>query len=69
MECGVVFYDVSTAGRHHRIKHSGSEKRASCSLCKRHYKNRPTLEQHLRSAHGIYQSNLPKGNKAQPQPQ
>ncbi len=67
MECGAAFSSYNSALRHHRTAHcddGGQGGRPRCSICDREYKNTNSLDQHLRTAHAIYQSDLPKKKAA-----
>ena len=68
--CGKEFVSYHSARRHYQTTHSGRESSVECDLCPSVSKNRNSLQEHLRSKHGIYQSSvksMPRGKNARVQ--
>ena len=55
LACGKSFTVYTSARRHFQLVHHEAEAK-ECHVCNRFYKNALGLRQHLRHAHGIYQS-------------
>ena len=57
LKCFMTFSHVSSAKRHYRNRHLNSET-ATCKFCKRVLKNIDSLNEHVRTIHGISQKQL-----------
>ena len=57
LKCGKVYPRKHGAMRHYVSRHMVTEKE-TCRICKRHYKNLDSVQQHMRIAHGLKQSDL-----------
>ena len=57
LKCFMTFSHLSSAKRHYRNRHLNSEK-AICKFCKRILKNKESLDEHVRTIHGISKKQL-----------
>ena len=65
LKCGNTFNRKYAASRHY-ISHHMVTAPQTCSFCKKMYKNIESLQQHLRSVHGLTQADLK--NRIVPRP-
>eukprot|EP00096_Caligus_rogercresseyi_P002604 TRINITY_DN147_c0_g1_i1.p2 TRINITY_DN147_c0_g1~~TRINITY_DN147_c0_g1_i1.p2 ORF type:complete len:107 (+),score=13.19 TRINITY_DN147_c0_g1_i1:469-789(+) len=56
--CCKKFSQISSAFRHFSLIHTKSSQEVSCSVCGKTIKNKVSLDQHMRTIHGVYKREI-----------